>query len=118
MTGPPVARPATKTAPSDNRAHPIGILVRLADGEPRGRISEALAERLISSGDARSFRSGSRRYLQLRPGIRIRPNLRGWDVIEKERRKHGDDAVRRGLASLDRRRLKWEPSPDRSKADK
>jgi hypothetical protein len=118
MTGPPAARPVTKTAPSDNRAHPIGILVRLADREPAGRVSEAFAERLISSGDARSFRSGSRRYLQLRPGITISPSVHGWDLIEEERRKHGDDAVRRGLASLDRPRLKWKPSQDRSKAGK
>ena len=118
MTGPPAARPLTRTAPSDNRAHPIGILVRLADREPAGRVSDAFAERLISSGDARSFRSGSRRYLRLRPGITISPNLRGWDLIEEERRKHGDDAVRRGLASLDRRPLKWDWPKDRSRIGK
>ena len=118
MTDPPASRPLTRTAPSENRAQQIGILVCLDDGEPAGRVSEAFAERLISSGDARSFRSGGRRYLRLRSGITISPNLRGWDVIEEERRRHGDDAVRRGLASLDRRPLKWEPWQDRSRVGK
>jgi hypothetical protein len=108
MTGPPAARPLTKTAPPDNRAHRIGILVRSADDEPAGRVSEAFAERLVSSGDARSFRSGSRRYLRLRPGITISPNLRGWDLIEEERRRYGDNPVRRGIMAFERRPLKWQ----------
>jgi hypothetical protein len=108
MTGPPAAGLATRRAPSDNRAHPSGILVRLADGEPAGRISVALAERLTSSGDARSCRSGSRRYLRLRPGITISPNLRGWDLIEEERRRYGDNPVRRGIMAFERRTLKWQ----------
>ena len=108
MTGPPAARSLTKTAPSDNRAHSIGILVRLANRELAGRVSEAFAERLISSGDARSFRSGSRRYLQLRSGITISPGLRGWDVIEEGRRRYGDNAVRRGIIAFERRPLKWQ----------
>lgn len=106
-TGPPATRPATKTAPSDFRAHPIGILVRLANGEPAGRISEAFAEKLVSLGDAQSFRSGLRRYLRLRPGIRISPNLRGWDLIEEERRRYGDNPVRRGIMAFERPQLKW-----------
>jgi hypothetical protein len=107
-TGPPAARPLAKTAPSDNRAHSIGILVRLANREPAGRVTEAFAERLISSGDARSFRSGLRRYLQLRPGITISPGLRGWNVIEEGRRRYGDNAVRRGIIAFERRPLKWQ----------
>ena len=114
-TGPPSERHLAKAAPSDNRAHPIGILVRLDNGEPAGRVSDAFAERLISSGDASSSRTGSRRYLRLRPGVVIRASLHGWELIEEERRKYGDGAVRRGLASLDRRPLKWEQSQDRTK---
>ena len=112
MTGPPAVGPHTKTAPSEHRDPPIGILVRLDGGETAGRVSEAFAERLISSGNARSLRSGWRRYLRLRPGVVIRPSLRGWELIEEERRKHGDDAVRHGLVSLDRRPVKWERPND------
>jgi hypothetical protein len=118
MTGPPGGSIA-KTAPSDNRAHPTSeILVRMDNGELAGRVSHQFAEMLSRSGAATSFRGGSRRYLRLRPGIIIRPTLRGWDLIEEERRKHGDDAVRRGLTSLDRRPLKWEPPQNGSKVGK
>jgi hypothetical protein len=109
MTGPPATRPLTRTAPSVNRAPQASeILVRMDNGEPAGRVSQQFAEMLSASGAARSFRTGTRRYLRLRPGIIIKPNLHGWDLIDEERRIHGDDAVRRGLASLDRRPLKWE----------
>ena len=108
MTGPPAVRPITKTAPPDNRAHEIGILVRSADGEPAGRVSEVFAEWLVSSGYARSFRGSSRRYLRLRSGITISPNLRGWHLIEEERRRFGDNPVRRGIMAFERRPLKWQ----------
>jgi len=119
VTGPPAARPCSRTAPSDNRAHQTSeILVRMDNGEPAGRVSNQFAEMLIAADAAASFRNGPRRYLRLRPGIIIRPSLRGWGLIEEERRKHGDDAVRRGLTSMDRRPLKWEPPQDRSKVGK
>jgi hypothetical protein len=103
MTGPPAVRTVTKTAPSDNRAHPIGIFVRLADGEPAGRVSESFAAWLVSSGHAEGFRKGWRRYLRLRPGVVIRPSLRGWELIEEQRKQYGDKAVRCNLMALDRR---------------
>ncbi len=92
--------------------------MRQADSETAGRVSEAFAERIISSGDGTSFRNGPRRYLRLRPGVVVRASAPGWELIEEQRRQYGDDAMRRGLASLDRRRLKWEPSQGRSKAGK
>ena len=114
-TGPPRTRPLTRTAPSEQRVPPIGILVRLDDGEAAGRVPEAFAERLVSSGHAESFRKGWRRYLRLRPGVVIRASVHGWEFVEEQRRQYGDYAVRRGLASLDRRPLKWEPPQDRTK---
>ena len=43
------------------------------------------------------------------PGIVITKSSRGWELIEEERRKHGDSAVRRGLMVFERRPLKHFP---------
>src|SRR5437899_2603810 len=47
-------------------------------------------------------------------GIVISKTFGGWALIEEERRKHGDNAVRRGIISCDRRPLCWEPPKQKS----
>jgi hypothetical protein len=108
MNGPPAALRHTQTAPSDNRAPhvPPEVLVRLFNGEPVCRVLVVTAEKLVSSGSAKSFRSGARRYLRLKPGVSITPTVRGWEVVEEARRQHGDRAIRRAFMALDRRPLR------------
>ena len=107
MTGPPVARPLTKTAPSDNRAQQT-VIVRMHDGELAGRISVVFAEWLLESGVAQPVGKTRLRYIRLGPGIMISKSPHGWALIEEERRRYGDNAIRRGLVSFDRRSLKWQ----------
>src|ERR1700686_3770249 len=90
MNAPPFARVGSKTAPPSKRANPDGIPVRLCDGALIAHVNRELADRLVQSGAAESFRNGSRRYLRLRQGIRIPRTERGWDIIEFLRRWHGD----------------------------
>ena len=106
MIGPPAARPAIQSAPSDNRAQST-VMVRLADGELAGRVSQDFAERLLVSGRAQPVGKVRLRYVRLEPGFVIARSCHGWALIEEERRKHGDNAVRRGITALDRRPLKW-----------
>jgi hypothetical protein len=112
MTGPPAARPATQSAPSVNRASNT-VMVRMADGELAGRVSEELANRLVASGAAKPIGKVRLRYLQLQSGFVITKSSQGWALIEEERRKHGDNAVRRGLMSNDRRPTKWQAPTQR-----
>ena len=107
MTGPPAVRPCIQSAPPVNRAQST-VMVRLADGELAGRVSRDFAERLISSGAAQAVGKLRVRYVRLQPGFVIAKSCHGWALIEEERRKHGDNAVRRGMIALDRRPLKWQ----------
>jgi hypothetical protein len=108
MTGPPTAQPFTQSAPSVNRAQST-VMVRLATGELAGRVSQDFAERLLLSGVAQPIVKVRLRYVRLEPGFAIVKSCHGWALIEEERRKHGDSAVRRGFTALDRRPLKWQP---------
>jgi hypothetical protein len=107
MTGPPALRPFAEPAPSANRA-PQTVLVRLHNGDLAGRVSIEFAEMLLASGAAQPVGRRSLRYIRLRPGVVLAKSSRGWALIEEERRKHGDKAVRRGVMAFDRRSLKWE----------
>ena len=107
MSGPPAVRPSTRPAPSVNRAlQPV--LVRLHNGDLAGRVSIEFAERLCASGAALPVGRERLRYLRLLPGIAIERSSLGWAIIEEARRKHGDNAVRRGVMAIDRRPLKWQ----------
>ena len=108
MTGPPAARPFPESAPSVNRAQQT-VMVRLHNGDLAGRVSIRFAEMLLAEGTALPVGRQRVRYLRLRPGIVIAKSSRGWAVIEGERRKHGDSAVRRGVRAFDRKSLKWQP---------
>jgi len=108
MTGPPAAWPATQLAPSVSRAQQ-SVMVRMHDGELAGRVSIEFAERLLTSGAAQRIGREKLRYVRLVPGIVMARSSSGWDLIEKERRKYGDTAVRRGIMACDRCRLKWAP---------
>jgi hypothetical protein len=83
-------------------------MVRTADGDLAGRVSSEFAETLLASGAAQRVGKKRLRYLRLEPGIMIAKSSRGWATIEEERRKHGDNAVRRGAMAFDRRPLKWQ----------
>ncbi|HXI43674.1 MAG TPA: hypothetical protein VNH18_05280 [Bryobacteraceae bacterium] len=85
----------------------------MADGELAGRVSGEFAETLLASGAALRVGKERLRYLRLEPGIVITKSTHGWGLIEEERRKHGDNAVRRGAMALDRQRLKWQ-SPNQN----
>jgi hypothetical protein len=81
------------------------VMVRMAGGELAGRVSQEFAERLLTSGAAQPI--GKRlRYIRLELGFVIEKSCSGWALIEEERRKYGDEAVRRGVMSCDRRPLK------------
>lgn len=108
MTGSPASKPATESAPSANRA-PQTVLVRLHNGDLAARVSIEFAQMLLDSGAAIPVGRERLRYLRLLPGTVIAKSSHGWDVIEEARRQHGDDAVRRGLRTFDRRPLKWQP---------
>jgi hypothetical protein len=108
MTGPPAHERTSSTAPTTNRAQHTEVLIRMFNGDPVCRVAANLAEELVNRGEANSFRNGPRRYLRLKPGIFIKPTLRGWELVEEARRQHGDTAVRRGFQALDRRPLRWE----------
>jgi hypothetical protein len=87
-------------------------LVRLHGGELAGRVSPEFAESLLASGAAKAVGKNRLRYLRLEPGIVVSQSSQGWALFEEERRKHGDDAVRRGAMAFDRRQLKWQsPTP-------
>jgi hypothetical protein len=73
------------------------------DGEIAGRVSVEFGETLLSSGAAIAIGRDRLRYLRLEPGIVIKTSSRGWELIEEERRKHGDHAVRRALTTWERR---------------
>jgi hypothetical protein len=105
MTGPPAARPPTQTAPSVNRA-PQTVLVRMADGILVGRVPIGFAEALLASGKAQPIGKRTLRYIRLESGVVITESSLGWTLIEEERRKHGDSAVRRGIRSCDHRAVK------------
>ena len=107
MTGPPAARPSIQSAPSFNRARAT-VMVRSASGELAGRVSEDFAERLLTSGAAQAVGKLRLRYLRLEPGFVVDRASAGWALIEEERRKHGDKAVRRGISACDRRPVKWQ----------
>jgi hypothetical protein len=108
MTGPPALRPLTITAPTDNRAQQE-VMVRMYNGELAGHISIVVAEMLLASGAAQCVGQTRLRYIRLEPGIMISKSHHGWGLIEEERRRHGDNAVRRGIKSFDRRSLIWQP---------
>lgn len=112
MTGPPTARRSSEPAPTANRAQPA-VLVRMHDGELAGRVSIGFAGSLLASGAAKAVGKNRLRYLRLEPGIVIPKSSHGWALLEGERRKHGDDAVRRGAMAFDRRPLRWQsPKPN------
>ena len=111
MIGHPTAWRSSEPAPTANRAQPA-VLVRMHDGELAGRVCIELAEALIASGAATAIGKNRLRYLRLEPGIVIPITSHGWTLIEEERRKHGDKAVRRGAKAFDRRPVKWQsPMP-------
>jgi hypothetical protein len=107
LRGPPTLRASIQSAPSVNRAQST-VMVRLADGELAGRVSQEFAERLLFSGAAAPVGKVRLRYVRLQPGFVIAKSCYGWALIEEERRKHGDNPVRRGVTALDRRPLKWQ----------
>jgi hypothetical protein len=78
----------------------------MADGALAGRVSIGFAETLLDSGKAEPIGKKQLRYLRLEPGIVIRESSLGWALIEEERRKYGDDAVRRGITGCDHRSVK------------
>ena len=106
MTDPPAKWPSP-SAPSVNRAQPT-VMVRLASGELAGRVSQDFAERLLDSGAGRAVGKVQLRYIRLEPGYVVAKSCQGWALIEEQRRKHGDVAVRRGVTACDRRPLKWQ----------
>jgi hypothetical protein len=107
MTGPPAGRPFAESAPSVNRAQQT-VMVRLHNGDSVGRVSVVFADILLTSGAAQSVGKTRLRYIRLEPGIVISKSSHGWTTIDKERRKYGDSAVRRGLMAFERRSLKWQ----------
>jgi hypothetical protein len=108
MTGPPEAMLPTESAPSVNRA-PETVLVRLHNGDLVGRVSVEFAEMLLASDAAVPVGRDRLRYLRLLPGVVVAKRSHGWALIDEERRKHGDKAVRRNVMAFDRRSLKWQP---------
>jgi hypothetical protein len=116
MTGPPPVRPSTESAPSVNRA-PETVLVRLHNGDLAGRVSIEFAQMLLASDVALPVGRDRLRYLRLLPGVVIAKSTRGWRVIEEERRKHGDKAVRRGVMATERHSLRWQ-APKRSEPNR
>jgi hypothetical protein len=78
----------------------------MADGTLAGRVSIGFAEMLLDSGKAQPIGKKGLRYLRLEPGVVIRESSLGWALIEEERRKHGDNAVRRGIMGCDHRAVK------------
>jgi hypothetical protein len=107
MTGPPTARLATRSAPSVNRASQT-VMVRMHDGDLAGRVSADFAMTLLASGAAQPIGKMRLRYLRLEPGIVLRKSLQGWRLIEEQREKYGDNAVRRGVMTFDHGTLKWQ----------
>jgi hypothetical protein len=105
MNGPPAAWPSTQPAPSANRA-PQTVQVRMADGQLVGRVSIEFAETLRASGKAQPIGKRRLRYLRLEAGIVMTASSLGWALIEEERRKHGDNAVRRGIMGYEHRAVK------------
>jgi len=95
------AGPAAYSAPPTKRATPTGVPVRLHDGTLIAHVDHELADRLVTNGDALSYRSGSRRYLRLRQGIRVPRTDRGWGIIEFLRRWHGDKRAAEYVANKD-----------------
>jgi hypothetical protein len=100
-----------QTAPPTKRAKPDGIPVRLYDGALIAHVNLELADRLLQSGAAESFRNEPRRYLRLRRGISISRTERGWDIIEFLRMWHGDKRAAGYVAHKDRQseRLQYRP---------
>jgi len=78
-------------------------MVRMADGALAGRVSVEFADVLLNSGGADRLGKRKLRYLRLASGIVIGESSHGWRVVEEERRKYGDNAVRRGIMHCDRR---------------
>jgi hypothetical protein len=118
MTGPPATRPGTQVAPPTKRANSGGIPVRSHDGSLVAHLHQELADRLIDSGAAESFRRGPRRYLRLRQGISIPRTERGWDIIEFLRGWHGDKRAAGYVSHKDRQseRLRYQPPISKSDA--
>ena len=100
------ARQRSKPAPTANRAQQT-VIVRMYDGELVGRVSAEFAERLLMSGAAQSIGKERQRYVRLAPANVMAGSSSGWALIEEERRKHGDAAVRRGLMACDHQWLKF-----------
>lgn len=75
--------------------------MRLYDGDLVAHADPELADRLIASGDAESFRRGPRRYLRLRRGIHVPRTVHGWDVIEYLRWYNGDRRTAQYVAHSD-----------------
>ena len=99
-------------APPTKRANSDGIPVRQFGGELIAHVGIELADRLLQSGAAESFRNGSRRYLRLDQGINIPRGQRGWGVIEFLRRLLGDKRAAGYVAHIDRQseRLVYQPT--------
>lgn len=112
MTGPPALKQSAQSASSVNRT-PQMVMVRLYNGDLAGRVSNEFAARMVASGAAQSVGKVRLRYVRLEPAYSITQSIRGWELVEKERRKHGDSKVRRGFMALDRHPLKWQ-SPNQS----
>jgi len=85
-------------------------MVRLATGELAGRVSIEFAERLLNSEVGKAVGKARLRYIRREAGFVLAKSCRGWALVEEARRKYGDDAVRRGMMSLDRRPLTWQSS--------
>jgi hypothetical protein len=105
MNWPPAAGPSIQSATSVNRS-PQTVLVRMADGALAGRVSSEFAETLLASGKAQPIGKRRLRYLRLEPCIVMTESCMGWALIDEERRKYGDNAVRRGIMGCDHRAVK------------
>jgi hypothetical protein len=110
VTGPPVARPPTQSAPPVKRA-PRTTLVRTCDGEPVGRVPSDFANRIVSERRGHFRRTGDRQYVSLFSSVLIQRTERGWEMIEEARRLRGDEAVRGDIRHLDNFSLRWEAPP-------
>jgi hypothetical protein len=102
VTVPLATRPDLQTAPPVKRANPEGIPVRLYDGTLVAHVNEELADRLLETEAAESFRRGPRRYLRLHHGLTVPRTAHGWDIIEFLRKWHGDKRASAYVAHKDR----------------
>ena len=82
--------------------------MRLHSGILVAHVSQELADRILTVGDAVACRRGPRGYLRLRQGISIPRTDRGWDIIEFLRGWHGDKQAAGYVAHKDRQ-SEWLP---------